>query len=332
MVLISRLTFGAMRILPRTILPMSQIHTVLGATGALGSAIVHHLAAEGRQIRALARNREIAESMLPEGVEIRNFDPLDVDSMRAACEGSAVLYNCVYLPEKLGIVAKTLRETAQALACRVIFPSNGDVYGPAQTYPIPETHPHAANSERGKRRIEIELMLTEPNPDGLNPVTIVRLPSLYGAHMRGSFMSVLFESAMRGQKSFWLGSLDAAHGLCYLPDAAAACVLLAEATDTSGEVWHVSGGDALSGRQFMEQVYAAFGTAPNFGVRSRTLFSVVGAILPDAKRLAEVIYQFEKPFALADDKFTGRFPGFAYTPRNDGIADTVAWYREEHST
>ncbi len=308
---------------------MSKLCTVLGATGGLGSAVVHHLVAEGLPVRALARNVALAESMLPAGVEIRAFDARDADAVRAGCAGSAVLFNCLYLPAELGNLASLLRTIALEGGMRLLFPSNADVYGPPRTLPMPESHPLAPSSERGKRRVLIEQSLMAPGPDGAQPVTLVRLPLLFGAHIQGTFTRLVFDNAMRGQKAYWLGSLDAEHNMCYLPDAAAACVLLALADDCAGQIWHVSGGPPMTGRAFMTQVFEAFGNPPQLAARTRTLFTIAGAIMADAKRMLEVMYQFEKPFTLDDSRFRARFPAFEYTAHSDGIADTAAWFKAE---
>jgi nucleoside-diphosphate-sugar epimerase len=308
---------------------MSKPYTVLGATGALGSAVVNHLVAEGLPVRALARNIELAESMLPEDIEIVRFDAQDEDSLRAGCAGSAVLFNCLYMPTKLGTLAPRLRAIALEDGMRLLFPSNADVYGPPKQLPIPETHPLAPSSERGKNRVLIEQELMTPGPDGVQAVTLVRLPMLFGAHIQGSFTRLVFDNAMRAQKAYWLGSLDAEHNMCYLPDAAAVCVLLAMAEDSAGQTWHVSGGPPMTGRAFMTQVFEAFGNQPQMAARTRTAFTIAGALISDAKRMLEVMYQFEKPFTLDDSRFRARFPGFEYTPHSDGIADTVAWFNAE---
>lgn len=51
---------------------MSELHVVLGASGALGCAVVHHLVeAEGLPVRAVARDANKAAEMLPEGLRSR---------------------------------------------------------------------------------------------------------------------------------------------------------------------------------------------------------------------------------------------------------------------
>jgi uncharacterized protein YbjT (DUF2867 family) len=63
---------------------------VTGATGAIGSQIVHRLVKEGASVRAIARSPEKAK--LPASVDVRKGDMTDVASMRAALEGVDTLF------------------------------------------------------------------------------------------------------------------------------------------------------------------------------------------------------------------------------------------------
>lgn len=63
---------------------------VTGATGAIGSQIVHRLVDEGASVRAVVRSPEKAS--LPAGVDVRKGDMTDIASMRAALEGVSTLF------------------------------------------------------------------------------------------------------------------------------------------------------------------------------------------------------------------------------------------------
>ena len=63
---------------------------VTGATGSVGSQIVHRLVEEGASVRAIARSPEKAN--LPASVDVRKGDMTDIPSMRAALEGVDTLF------------------------------------------------------------------------------------------------------------------------------------------------------------------------------------------------------------------------------------------------
>ena len=65
---------------------------VAGATGATGRHIVRKLVERGVPVRALARDREAARSILPPEAEIVVGDVLNSESLRAALADSTVLF------------------------------------------------------------------------------------------------------------------------------------------------------------------------------------------------------------------------------------------------
>lgn len=306
---------------------MAELHTVFGASGALGSAIVHHLEAEGLPIRAVARDPAKAAEMLPDGIEIVACDATDQASVIEACKGAGVIYNCIYIGEQMKDVAANLLAGARAVGARLVHPSNGLVYGPLQQIPASEAHPQAANTRRGLMRKETEAMLMEAHAKGEVHVVIPRLATFYGAHVHGTFMSMIFEAAYQGHKALWFGRLDVPHDLLYLPDAAAACVLLALNDDAYGQTWHIPGAGPLTGEEFIRRVFKAYGKTPKIGARGRTFFQLAGLIAPRISDMVEVLYQFEQPFVMDGSKFAAAYPDFEYTPHEIGIQDTVNWYR-----
>ncbi len=65
---------------------------VAGATGLTGRHIVNQLVQRGIPVRALARNREAAQSVLPPEAEIHVGDVLNPESLRTALAESTVLF------------------------------------------------------------------------------------------------------------------------------------------------------------------------------------------------------------------------------------------------
>jgi nucleoside-diphosphate-sugar epimerase len=306
---------------------MSELHTVFGASGALGSAVVHHLHAEGLPIRAVARNVERAADMLPDGVDIVQCDATDITSVMAAAHEATVIYNCTYVGDQIKEVAQNLLMAAKETGAKLVNPSNALVYGPLQHIPASEEHPQSPTSRRGRVRKEIDSILLEAHDKGEAQVVIPRLSTFYGAHVTGTFMAAVFESANVNRKALWFGRLDQPHDLVYLPDAAAACVLLATTEAAYGQAWHVPGAGPLTGGEFIKLVYTKWGLEPKMSTRGKTFFQLAGVVMPRILDMVEVMYQFEQPFVLDGAKFAETYPDFEYTPHDIGIADTVEWYK-----
>ena len=90
--------------------------------------------------------------------------------------------------------------------------------------------------------------------------------------------------------------------LVYLPDAAAACVLLATNEASFGQAWHVPGAGPMMGGEFITQVYKTFGKPAKMSTRGKTFFQLAGIVAPRILDMVEVMYQFEQPFVLVQQK------------------------------
>jgi nucleoside-diphosphate-sugar epimerase len=307
-----------------------QIHVVVGATGALGQALVLRLIAEEIPVRAVVRDAERAREKLPDTVEIETADAVELDSLRAACHDAAVIYACVYVPSnQWPAVTENFIVTARDTGARLVFPSNIHPYGPLQKVPATEDHPLAATSRRGQMRIRIENMLSDAHRSGDVQMVIPRLAPFYGPTIHDGFLHSIFEAARNKMKAGWYGSLDAPYDLIYTDDAAIACLLLGTTDGAVGQVWHVPGAGPLTGRQFITKVYEATGATPNMGVRRRFTFQALGLVYPPARSFLEVLYEFEQPLVMDGSKFSNTFPDFAYTPHDEAIRETTEWFKQK---
>lgn len=308
---------------------MNQTHVVIGATGALGQAIVLRLISEGIPVRAVARDANRARELLPDEVEIATADATELESLQAVCQDAAVIYNGVYVSSQhWPNVTENFIVTARETGARLVFPSNIHPYGPLQQVPATEDHPLAAASVRGQMRIRIENMLMDATKAGDVQVVIPRLAAFYGPTMREGFLHMIFQSALKKRKAEWYANLDMPYDLVYADDAAIACLLLGSAENTVGQVWHVPGAGALTGRQFITLVFEAAGEQPQMSTRSRRAFQALGLVYPLAKSFLEVLYEFEQPLMMDGSKFARAFPDFQYTQHEEAVRETMEWMKQ----
>ncbi|HKZ83729.1 MAG TPA: NAD(P)-binding oxidoreductase [Anaerolineae bacterium] len=74
-------------------------YLIIGATGAIGSALVRALAAEDKQVRALVRDAEKFHRMLPDvSAVVVTGDAMNVADVRRALEGVDVVFHCINVP------------------------------------------------------------------------------------------------------------------------------------------------------------------------------------------------------------------------------------------
>ncbi len=104
-------------------------YTVTGATGNLGSRIIAQLSQQVAtdELRAIVHTLSKATNLEKQGIELRQGDYLDVDSMTAALEGTDLL---IYVPSKTYLVEQrvhelenTLKAVKQAKVKKIIFVS-----------------------------------------------------------------------------------------------------------------------------------------------------------------------------------------------------------------
>lgn len=101
---------------------------VMGITGKVGGATADHLLAQGKQVRALVRNRDMASHWAQRGVELVDGDWNDSAAIARALtdvQGAFVMMPAVWTPspdykEAKGVIANYVRALANAAPPRVV--------------------------------------------------------------------------------------------------------------------------------------------------------------------------------------------------------------------
>lgn len=295
---------------------------VTGATGYLGSVLVAVLADEGRDVRAVVRDEELARRILPAGVEIVVGDIADADAMTAAARGcTGVLHLAATVggtPEQIhaanvGGAHTVLGAAVAAGAQRFVLTGSSaavmDASGLVAEQPVAPpalTDPYSASKTAAE---ELALGATDIEVVVAGPV------SVYGPSPRGPFSyNGLFRAAAAGEVT---EVVDAPIGWILAEDAARGHVLALD----RGEPGHR---------------YLLCGEVAGFGRVLHTYADAVGgakvALLPPGSTLgpdadtfarrSEVYGQF--PPVRVDDA-GARALGFAPRRIDEGIALTAAW-------
>jgi uncharacterized protein YbjT (DUF2867 family) len=104
------------------------MYLVMGITGNVGGATARHLLKQGKQVRALVRNREKAAKWADQGVELMEGDWNDAAAIEAALkgiEGAFVMLPAVWAPspdyrEAKGVIANYVEALTKVVPSRVI--------------------------------------------------------------------------------------------------------------------------------------------------------------------------------------------------------------------
>jgi nucleoside-diphosphate-sugar epimerase len=305
-----------------------ELHVIFG-TGPVGLAVMDELLRRGKVVRLVNRS---GRATAPAGVQVVAGDATDVTFTRQVCTGAAVVYQCSNPPytewaERFPPLQAGILAGAAATGAKLVSMENVYMYGATGGKPVVESLPYAAQTRKGKVRAAMAEALLTAHQQGKVRVVIGRAADFFGPRVRVSAMGErVFPAALAGKAVQVLGNPDLPHSYTYMPDIGKALVILGEAEQALGQVWHIPSAATGTTRQFLQMVGAALDkpvrvqTAPKFLLRLLALFNA------DLREVLEMIYQFEEPFIVDGSKFRQTFGQHA-TPLPAVIAATVDWWR-----
>jgi nucleoside-diphosphate-sugar epimerase len=305
-----------------------DLHVVFGAA-ALGQAVMRQLVARGRAVRMVSRGGRLAA---PAGVEVVRADASDPAAATAAARGAAVIYHTaapdytkwaeLYPPIQRGVMA-----AAAATGARLVSAESVYGYGPVDG-PMTEDLPYAPSTRKGKLRVEMSELLLGAHRRGELRAAIGRAPDFYGPQATTTtiYGERVFYPALAGKKVSVMGKLDHPHTFIYVDDFARGLVTLGEHESAMGQAWHLPCAPTLTQRQLLELIFREAGHPPRLGESPSWVFKVFGAFVPIMRELAELLYQWERPYLFSHAKFERAF-GAEVTPHERAVHETVAWFR-----
>lgn len=303
---------------------MSDLHVVLGATGAIGSAVVAELTSRGRDVRAVSRHAEG-----PQGLKA---DITTAEGAAAACEGAAVVYQCAQPPyaqwatDFVGLT-DTVLSAAERAGARLVQADNLYMYGPVEG-PMTEELPYAATFPKGRARAQVAEMILGAHKEGRVRASLGRASDYFGPGGVNTILGpTVFAAAAAGKTARWVGERDEPHTVSYLPDIAAALVTLGENPKADGYAWHLPVGPPVTGDEFLALVWQAAGGRPRSAGLGRGTQRLLSVFNPIVKELGETWYQRDRPWVVDDTAFRAAFGDVQVTPLEQAVADTVAWFK-----
>lgn len=237
---------------------------VTGASGFIGEALVLHLLAGGRRVRALVRGPGAASERLRLlGCEIVAGDLDDLRALEALADGAAEVYHCAAtlaktdkeLSRRVNVAGTEHVARASLLAGvrRVLYVSSGSVYAASRradnTYAESVEPEHTASLNNYSRtKWEGECVVRRlAEAEGLR-FTIIRPTNVYGLRSRPWFRQ--WESLLaRVPVAFGSVPLD----FVYVKDVVAAFVAAAASPAAENEVFNV-GHEMIPMREFVAGV------------------------------------------------------------------------------
>ncbi len=289
---------------------------VLGPNGGIGKAVAKAFLAEGWTVLGLVRPGKSAG----EGITTVAADLFDAAAVAAASGHVDIVFNGLNVPypvwakEALPLYSAAA-DIAERLGARHIYP--GSVYNFGAKMPVdlaPQTA-FAPTTLKGRIRVAIEAMFAERARAGRMKTIVIRAGDIFGDAARNSWMSQMVAKDFAKGKLTAPGGYDTLHAWAYLPDLAATVVRLAQVERTLGdyEVFHFEGHNA-SVRQLAQVGRETLGRKIRLSRFPRWLFHVLGLFDPFMKATIEMLYLWDVPHGLKDDRLARVIGPVPHTP------------------
>jgi NAD dependent epimerase/dehydratase len=254
---------------------------VTGAGGFIGSHVVEHLVDRGASVRAFVRYNSRSDrgwldrldTPLADEVDVFTGDFVNPEAAANAIAGcDVVLHLGALIPipysyrhprefvETNVVGTLNLLEAARRTdISRLVQVSSSEVYGSAQTVPMPELHPLRPQSPYAATKVGADqLALSYARAFDL-PVVVARPFNTYGPRQsaRAVIPTIVTQALTRDHVE--LGSIEPTRDFLYVTDTAAGIARCAEVDGVAGEVFNLGTGREISIADVAGQVFAAIG-------------------------------------------------------------------------
>lgn len=303
----------------------SKIHTVLGANGAIGKAVIKELEFRQLQIRKVSTKPTWVQANL-----------LRKEETEKAIDGSSYVYLCIGLPYNAKIwetqwpqIMQNVIDACEKAQAKLIFLDNIYMYAPPLPIPFGESTPQNPKSKKGKARKQTADLMIKALRDNKIKGLIGRSADFYGEGAVNSPFYISFLDRMLQDKGpQTLVSADVKHTYANVLDNGRALVELALNDDCYGEVWHLPVGEPITTNGMLAIFNEKLGSNFKVSVMPTLLKKTLPIFIPMLKEAKEMEYQFKQKYVMSDNKFRKRFPNFKVSSYHDGVNRMVDWFKE----
>jgi len=308
----------------------TELHVVFG-TGPLGRAVIRELVAQGKHVRVVNRKGQMQDA--PAAVEVVLGDATNPISVRTVCQNATVVYHCAqpeytHWPTDFPPITNGIIEGLSGTDTKLVFGDNLYMYGPVDG-PITEDLPYCANGHKGRTRTLMANTVLEAHRSGKLRATIGRGSNFYGPYVLDSTVgAIVFGAALSGKAVTMLGKPTLPHTCTFINDFGKGLVTLGAHDEALGQAWHVPNISTTTTRDFVEMVFKEIGKPIKVSTVSRPMMTLAGLFDANIRETKEMLYEFEEPYSVDSSKYEHAFGKHA-TSYEDGIRQTVAWYRQQ---
>mgnify|MGYP000388870891 CR=1 FL=1 len=309
---------------------MSQTHIVLGASGAVGKAVIEAL--QDRKLNVIA----VTRSKKRNDISCRSADLLVLQQAKAAVQGGTHVYLCVGLPynkevwkRDFPVIMRNVITACKEAKARLIYLDNIYMYGPAPlAVPFDETHPQQPFTHKGKARKKTTDLLLKSIDQGEIKALVGRAADFYGpGAINSPFYISFLDRMLQGKAPQSIAIPGVKHTYAYVPDLGRALVELALDEAAYGQVWHLPVGEAVTVKEMLAYFNKVLDKKYTVSFLPPWMRKLLSLFIPVLKETGEMMYQFESDYQMSFAKFKHHFPDFEYTSYEQGVMDTVAYFQ-----
>jgi nucleoside-diphosphate-sugar epimerase len=315
---------------------------VTGATGFLGTRLVHQLLQAGIEVRALVRKSSDISALKAMDVELVTGSLEPAENLEAAVQGVDAVAHCAgggwarnvqdMYDNNLGTTANLLKALEGTRLSRFVFVSSLAAHGPSPTGdPRDPSEPAAPITHYGRAKAEAEQLVLSYGDRF--PVTLIRPPAIYGpGDVR---LLPVFKCASRGFVP--LPRAGRSTSLIHVEDCAAAIALVLQKPHPTRRTYFVEDGQIQS----LESMALLIGEAvkrkprilrlPHFVLYIAALISEgLGKLRRRAVLLnRDKVRDLQQAHWVCDSSPIRAELGWApRVPFEEGVRATAQWYRE----
>ena len=318
---------------------MALKHLVIGASGCIGTALLHKLARKS-DVRALVHKEPISI----EGVENVYGDVTDTETLNRIMKGVDVVYHLA-TPMSSIIYALPFRDIYKIVCTttkhvvdtaikrgvkRIVYMSSVSVYGKTKYMPIDERHPCEPVNHYGLTKLESEMILGRRA--GEIEVVILRAAPVYGP--KNKIFYDLFRNLEKGRIGIIGDGTKALH-LLNVKNCAEALELAAHSHRAPGQIFNIADGEIKTFGAIYLMLSNMLGFKPKppmpiWQARLLAIFSETASFFRGRPAkfsrafletlMRERLYSIEKAKNM-----------LGYRPRytiEQGFRETVEWYKQ----
>jgi nucleoside-diphosphate-sugar epimerase len=137
----------------------------------------------------------------------------------------------------------------------------------------------------------------------------------------------LFGLALAWGRVVWVGDLDEPFGPMFIDDFAHGLAELGEHDAALGHAWHLPTPTPITARSFIDQLFTQLDRPTRTLRLGPGVARALGLAWPVMREGAEMLYQFRQPHSVDATAFRTAFGPGQVTPYEQGIEETLRWYR-----